>query len=124
MRFQIAETQRTTGREGEREMVKNKNEKWLLVVTDKDHEYVVFNNTFLKPSLSKIKENAKILMFYGMEEEIDTLYGKLKSANREQELVSLFVGEVWEKDMPGGLNEVLKAAFGDKENETSSAQNP
>lgn len=107
----------------EREMVEDRNEKWLLVITDKDHEYVVFNNTSLKPSLSKIRGNARIFMFYGIREEIDAVYGKLESANRGQELVSLFVGEVWEKDMPGGLNEVLKAAFGDKENETSSAQN-
>jgi len=95
------------------------NEKWLLIITDKDNEDVVFDNISVKPSKYESDGNARFFMFYGTKERIDALYAKLKSVNGEHEL-DLFVGETWEKDMPGGLNEILKVAL----NETSSAQNP
>lgn len=89
------------------------NEKWLVIVTDKDHEQIVFDSTSLKSSLSKIQGNARIFVLYGTREEIDAMYQKLKWIEGAKEL-SLHVGEMRDKDSPGGLNEVLKAAFGDK----------
>jgi hypothetical protein len=88
-------------------------EKWLLAITDKDNEDVVFNNVFIKPDLLNSDGNARIFMFYGMKEKIDAMYQKLKWIEGAKEL-SLHVGEMREKDKPGGLNQVLKAAFGDK----------
>lgn len=86
-------------------------EKWLLVITDKDNEDVVFDNVSSKPSKYKSEGNARFFLFEGT--KIDEIYGKLKSVKSEHEL-GLFVGEMQDKDMPGGLNEVLKAAFGDE----------
>jgi len=82
------------------------NEKWFLIITDKDHEQVVERNIFIKPSVIRIEKNVKIFVFYDTKGEIDKLYGKLESIERKQEL-SLFVGDMLAKDMPGGLNEIL-----------------
>ena len=95
-------------------MAKDIEENWLLIITDKDNEDVVFDNVSSKPSKYKIKGNARIFMFYGMKERIDAMYQKLKSVNAERghEAVMLQVGEMQDKDR---LNELLKAAFGDTE---------
>lgn len=89
--------------------MKDKHEKWLLAITDKGHEQLVFNNISLKPSITKIEGNVKILIFHDSKEEIDKLYQKLRPFEREDRSISLFVGTMWEQNMPGGLNEILKS---------------
>jgi hypothetical protein len=84
--------------------------KWLLVITDKDNEDVVFDNVSAKPKY-KIRGNARIFRFEGTKEKIDEMYSKLKSADGKHGL-DLFVGEMRDKDR---MDEILKTAFGDTE---------
>lgn len=95
-------------------MAKDTKEKWLLIITDKDNEDVVFDNVSAKPSKYKSDGNVRIFMFYGTKERIDAMYAKLKSLNPEypsRELFVLQIGKIWDKDK---LDKVLEAAFGDK----------
>jgi hypothetical protein len=90
--------------------MENETGKWLLVITDKDNEDVVFDNVSAKPKY-EIRSNARIFRFTGTKEKIDEMYAKLKSVNGEQKL-DLFVGEMQDKER---MDEILKTAFEDTE---------